>query len=109
MRTWARLRGLELRVTDGGQHWQFRGRHNGNKFMADWWPSSAKLIVNQKWDNGIHAHDYQQVIDLLEAAVAKFYRLPVNFGKRTYRRANRRSGNGIHRGATKRGRSGVPV
>ena len=97
---WARLRGLKLRVTDGGQHWQFRGMYNGYRFSADWWPSSAKLVVNQRWDRGIHVHDYRQVQTVLEPEIAKFYQLQWGH-KGTQQVATKRPRN--------RSRSEVPV
>lgn len=33
--------------------------------IAEWWPSSAKLVLNKDWDNGIHTHDVDQLINEL--------------------------------------------
>ncbi len=51
-------RGVSLVVRNGGHHWQFR---KGQR-QVDWWPSSAKLIFNQRWKRGTHAHDLDQVL-----------------------------------------------
>lgn len=53
--------GLTLDVMNGGQHWKIRKEG----FVAEWWPSSAKLVVNKHWQNGIHVHDYKQVLSVL--------------------------------------------
>jgi hypothetical protein len=55
---WCKNNGLTLHVTNRGHHWQVRR----DGFKADWWPSSAKLVIQGRWQQGIHAHDYQQVI-----------------------------------------------
>jgi hypothetical protein len=40
---WAAQRGFSLRVNNDGHHWIFeRGR-----FVAEWWPSSSKLVLNR--------------------------------------------------------------
>lgn len=43
-------------------------RHNGNQ-VAEWWPSSAKMVLNKNYPNGIHIHDYQQAM----AELASFF------------------------------------
>lgn len=53
--------GVELNVTNGGHHWQFRTRQTYQR-QLDWWPSSAKLVIDQQWKRGIHAHDLDQVL-----------------------------------------------
>jgi hypothetical protein len=45
--------GLTLEIKNDGHHWIFR---KGAK-VAEWWPSSAKLVINKKWRKGIHVHD----------------------------------------------------
>jgi len=35
-------------------------------FLAEWWPSSAKLVLNKKWEEGIHCHDYKQALMVIE-------------------------------------------
>ena len=53
--------GLALRIADEGHHWIF----DRQGFVADWWPSSAKLVFNKQFSRGIHCHDWQQVIQEL--------------------------------------------
>jgi hypothetical protein len=55
--------GLTLDILNDGQHWRFSGTDNfARVFLAEWWPSSAKLVINKQWRRGIHCHDWQQVI-----------------------------------------------
>jgi hypothetical protein len=35
-------------------------------FLAEWWPSSAKLVLDKKWGEGIHCHDYKQALTVIE-------------------------------------------
>lgn len=55
-------RGLTLRITNHGHHWQIAGE----SFLAEWWPSSAKLVIAKKWHDGIHCHDYKQALKVIE-------------------------------------------
>jgi len=66
VRQWCHQRGLTLRITNGGHHWQIP---NGN-FLAEWCPSSARLVIGKSWLHGIHCHDYKQTLDVIE----DFYR-----------------------------------
>jgi len=57
-RAHCQARGVTLAITNGGQHWQFwKGQ-----CQIDWWPSTAKLVFNQRWQRGTHAHDLDQVL-----------------------------------------------
>ena len=62
VRHWCEQNGLKLRITNEGHHWQI---FNGG-FLAEWWPSSAKLVIGKLWRNGIHCHDYNQVLKVIE-------------------------------------------
>ncbi len=57
--------GLTLTVTNDGHHWQFRG----GDINADWWPSSAKFVLNSNFKRGIHVHDYHAMMKELSSAV----------------------------------------
>lgn len=57
VKRWAAQEGIELVILNQNNHWIWRK----GKQRADWWPSSAKLVLNQDFDNGIHAHDPGQV------------------------------------------------
>jgi hypothetical protein len=47
-----------LNITNEGHHWKivFPGKQS-----IQWWPSSAKLVVNEKWEEGIHCHRWQEL------------------------------------------------
>lgn len=57
-------RGFTLRVLNEGQHWLFQKPG----LVAEWWPSSAKLVLNRDYDHDQHAHHWPQVAARLEAA-----------------------------------------
>ena len=59
---WARANSFRVEVKNEGHHWILVKP----EIRVEWWPSSAKLVINQKWDKGIHCHDYKQLIDLLQ-------------------------------------------
>jgi hypothetical protein len=58
---WCKSQGFDLRITNNGHHWQLTKDH----FLAEWWPSSAKLVLNKEWDQGIHCHDYKQALAVI--------------------------------------------
>ena len=56
---WTIKVGINLTIRNNNNHWTWEtidGKHR-----ADWWPSSAKLIIDRDFVNGIHAHDPGQV------------------------------------------------
>jgi len=55
---WTAEKGLTLRICNQGHHWIFERPG----FFAEWWPSSAKLVLFHKYDAGIHTHDHAQVM-----------------------------------------------
>ena len=65
---------VQLEVKNGGHHWIFNC--GDGAVVAEWWPSSAKLVVDKRWDNGIHVHDWQQAMSCIERAMAKRGLLP---------------------------------
>ena len=62
VRQWCQQKGLMLRITNEGHHWQI----TDGRFLAEWWPSSAKLVIGKKWHDGIHCHDYKQALKVIE-------------------------------------------
>ena len=59
---WCFERSVTVTITNHGHHWRFAcigGR------LAEWWPSSAKLVFNRHYAEGIHCHDYSQVLKAL--------------------------------------------
>lgn len=57
---WCQHRGFVLKVANQGHHWKLMG-----PFLAEWWPSSAKLVFDKKYDRGIHCHDVEQLATLI--------------------------------------------
>jgi hypothetical protein len=62
VRAWAERQGCSLRVLNDGHHWLFQKPG----FMAEWWPSSARLAVNQDYDRHIHAPHWVDVVTALQ-------------------------------------------
>lgn len=56
IKEWCAQRGVKLKILNDGQHWKFS---IGPRFI-DWWPSSAKMVFNARYNRGIHVHDYEQ-------------------------------------------------
>jgi hypothetical protein len=67
VRRWCEKRGWTLRITNEGHHWQL----TDGRFLAEWWPSSAKLVIDKCWHDGIHCHDYKQVLKVIEDFLEK--------------------------------------
>ena len=61
LESWCDDHGLDVEVKNDGHHWIFTLELDPKPELAEWWPSSAKLVVNKRWSEGIHVHDYQQV------------------------------------------------
>ena len=53
LRQWCEQRRLTLRITNEGHQWQI----TDGSFPAEWWPSSAKLVIGKRWHDGIHCHE----------------------------------------------------
>lgn len=53
--------GFAVRILNNGEHWQF----SNGRTVIEWWPSSAKLVRDKKWERGVHAHDVTQVLKML--------------------------------------------
>jgi hypothetical protein len=64
VRRWCGQKGLILRITNEGHHWQI----TDGVFLAEWWPSSAKLVINKRWHDGIHCHDHKQALKVIGAS-----------------------------------------
>lgn len=65
---WCEARGIHLAIRNEGHHWEFR-LPNGR--IVEWWPSSAKLVIDKHWDEGIHVHDHEQARTIVEREAAK--------------------------------------
>jgi len=62
VRVWAEQHGCSLRVLNDGHHWLLQKQ----RFMAEWWPSSARLAVNRDYGRYIHASHWAAVAAELE-------------------------------------------
>ena len=60
-------RGGTLAIKNEGMHWIVRGR---NGFRAEWWPLTAKCVLNQNWRRGIHVHDTVQLAKIVLPALS---------------------------------------
>lgn len=60
---WCKDHGIEVHRSNGGHHWQLIA----GKKIAEWWPSTAKLVFDKNWTRGIHCHD----VNKLMSAVGK--------------------------------------
>lgn len=62
LNNWCTERGVIVQRTNHGHHWSlFKAGH-----LAEWWPSSAKLVFDKKWKKGIHCHDVHKLISAVE-------------------------------------------
>jgi len=65
---WCRTHKWKLYVKNNGHHWCFYTHENK---MIQWWPSSGKLVIGKQYGEGIHCHDYKQLLKTLEITLAK--------------------------------------
>ena len=62
VRAWAQRHGIQLVISNHGHHWRFkRGRRT-----AEWWPSSARLVLQRDYQKDHHVHDHEQAMKILE-------------------------------------------
>lgn len=64
---WCFERAVTVTISNHGHHWKFIYGHK----LAEWWPSSAKLVFERTYHQGVHCHDYGQVM----AALSKRWKL----------------------------------
>ncbi len=64
LRNYCKSNGWQFTITNEGHHWQIRR----GKTIIDWFPVSAKFVVNKQWKKGVHVHDVAQVKSYLEFA-----------------------------------------
>lgn len=57
-------KGYELKISQEGKHFVI----NRKRLHIDWYPYSAKMIVNYQNGDGIHVHEVSQIISYLEFA-----------------------------------------
>lgn len=54
--------GAWLKVSNDGHHWSIV-KPGGLNWQ--WWPSTAKLVIDEDWNSGIHIHTWQDIFRLL--------------------------------------------
>jgi len=60
---WCQQHKWRLNIRNNGHHWIF---YTYQSKMIEWWPSSGKLAIGKRWKEGIHCHDYEQLLKVLE-------------------------------------------
>ena len=68
LRVWCEARNIILTIYNEGHHWQF---HLASRRLVEWWPSSAKCVVDKRWGSGYHCHDVHQVKQVISREVEK--------------------------------------
>lgn len=63
MRDWCKVHGLTLTIKNLGEHWIFRHQDN---IVAEWWPSSAKLVFEKRWSSGSESGTWAETTRLIE-------------------------------------------
>lgn len=58
---------VTLKVKNRGHHWIFERYDFGRDrtLLAEWWPSSARMVFDKNWNDAIHVHDHDQATQLL--------------------------------------------
>lgn len=56
----------KLYVKNGGHHWIF---YTQQRKTIEWFPSSGKLAIGKRWNQAIHVHDIDQLLDVLSVCV----------------------------------------
>jgi len=65
---WSKKNGISFKIKNHGHHWIFtKGR-----WLAEWWPSSAKLVINRRYGNGTHVHDWEQAMKHMERELGRW-------------------------------------
>ena len=59
---WCSENEWKITVKNDGHHWILVYRDGT---LAEWWPSSAKLVFEKRWNQGWHCHDVNQVREVL--------------------------------------------
>ena len=67
---WCEQHEMELRINNNGHHWIIT---SPLCFLAEWWPSSAKLVFGKQWDRGIHCHDVEQLRKELDRELSRLH------------------------------------
>lgn len=63
VKIWCTENSFTMEVKNNGDHWIFL---NPNRKSIQWFPSSGKLVIGEKWKQGIHVYDTVQLIEILK-------------------------------------------
>ena len=66
VRDWCRAHRFTLAIREDGRHWKLAGPTAGGFVFVEWWPANARLVFNGRDGEGVHCHDYQQLLKALE-------------------------------------------
>ncbi len=75
VRGWTDKNGITMKVTNNGHHWHFRKLHDGHDKLpkykqkttqADWWPSTARFVLQRRYGNDLKVVDHEHLIELLD-------------------------------------------
>lgn len=64
---WCTKHKWEMEVKNEGHHWMFKCETR----IVEWWPSSGKVVIEKKWNKGIHCHDHEQLVKILDSTKRK--------------------------------------
>lgn len=59
---WSDKHSVSMRISNGNHHWIF----SQGSTLVEWWPSSAKCVINKNWKSGIHVHEWPQLVAILK-------------------------------------------
>jgi len=59
---WCQENNAALRIQNHNQHWIV----TSGDLIAEYWPSTAKCVINKQWKRGVHVHDVHQFIGVIE-------------------------------------------
>lgn len=76
LEAWCDAHGWRMVIHNEGHHWQFRSRSQ----QVDWWPSSAKLVINEKWNDQHLCGDVPSVIEKLAPLSGESEEFAQDFG-----------------------------
>src|SRR5690349_14298138 len=62
LQDWAFERGFSFQMKNRGEHWILKGAG----IICEWWPSTAKLVLNYEYRDGRHTHDWLQLCAILD-------------------------------------------
>jgi hypothetical protein len=66
----ASVSALGLVLINNEQHWRvYFNEARDHSPLVEWWPSTAKCVIFQRWGRGIHVHDVEQLLTVIQKLV----------------------------------------